>query len=61
RGPGAAHGFAVRGPRGLTAWDLADNGAVGFSDLNILLGAYGSTYTFGDLNELLGSYGQSCN
>lgn len=53
--------FAVRGPACLLAWDLDDNGDVGFSDLNILLGAYGSTYTFGDLNELLGSYGQSCN
>lgn len=52
---------SVRGPACLLAWDLDDDGDVGFSDLNILLGEYGSTYSFADLNELLGSYGESCN
>ena len=60
-GPDADPVFSVRGPACLLAWDLDDNGDVGFSDLNILLGEYGKTYSFSDLNELLGSYGESCN
>ena len=52
---------AVQGPACVFAWDFDDDGDVGFSDLNLLLNDYGTTYDFADLNELLGQYGQSCN
>lgn len=49
----------VSNEAGLTG-DLDFNGIVEFSDLNTLLGEYGTTYVFEDLNNLLGNYGQSC-
>jgi hypothetical protein len=60
-GPDANPIITVQGPGCLLAWDLDDDGDVGFSDLNLLLDEYGKTYDFEDLNNLLGQYGQSCN
>ncbi len=51
---------ASQGPACLLAWDLDDDGYVGFADLNIVLSGFGAGYDFADLNSLLAVFGQQC-
>ncbi len=40
--------------------DINGDGVVNFSDLNLVLAGFGTTYTFTNLNQVLAAFGQNC-
>ncbi len=51
----------VMGPACVLEGDISGDGVVNFNDLNLVLSAYGTTYTFSHLNQVLSQFGLSCN